>query len=578
MKAPAPEHVRASPLKETQMTQKAQAGSARTGRHGVMRAVALGVMLGMMASPLAAQGVVSAQEQSAVSRARLDGMMTPFGMALALELRGDGDLAAVYADRDWQPLFTAPEAGRQRAALFAALDRAGDHGLPVARYDAPGLRAGFASLRTEHDRVALELAMMRAFLSYGRDVSSGLLNPRQADYGIKRRINRPDPVALARNFAVAPAPEAVLRDLLPKDPLYTRLLVEKLRIEEILKRPDLLAETRAKAARPGDRGAAVVALRARLQALGFLGRSAQAVYDDDLRAAVRAFQTGAGLAADGVAGPGTVRALNRDPADRLGAILVTMERLRWMRGIAREGRYVWVNIPEFNVRVMEGDRELFRSVTVVGKDDPESRTPEFSEAMTHMVVNPAWNVPRSITVKEYLPRLQENPGALAYLEVVGRGGKVIPRDQVDFSAYTAQNFPYRLRQPPAERNALGEVKFMFPNPWNIYLHDTPSKEYFQRSSRMYSHGCVRVGSPVALAEALLAPQVGNARAAYRNARAREGEQVIHLKPAIPVHLVYFTLWPDGKGGFRRFPDVYGRDARVRRALVKAGVEFAGGRD
>lgn len=523
----------------------------------------------------AQQALPAAVAEAPVGRLSLEQAVSPFGMALRAHLAGRADVAAVYDDHGWTALWTDPARAPARRALFQALDQAELHGLPSARYDVAGLRAAFQGLSSEPERIALEAAMMRAFVDYTHDVSSGVLEPRSADYGIKRQVKRPDPVALMRAFAASAQPARVLRDLLPQDPAYVALLAEKKRLEHVLAVGPL---AKARGARPGDNGAAVVALRDRLQALGFMSRSATAFYDDEMAAAVRAFQRYAGLPQDGVAGAGTVNALNRDPARRLGEVLVTMERLRWMRGQPREGRYIWVNIPEFNVRLMDGEVELFRSATVVGKNASDTRTPEFSEMMTHMVVNPAWNVPRSITVKEYLPRLQANPGALGHLEVVGRGGRVVSRSQIDFNAYTARTFPYRLRQPPAARNALGQVKFMFPNPWNIYLHDTPSKQYFRRSSRMFSHGCVRVGAPFGLAEALLAPQTENPRSTFRGALAHDTEQVIHLKPPIPVHLVYFTLWPTPNGGFRRYPDVYGRDARIRRALAKAGVEFAGAGD
>lgn len=249
-----------------------------------------------------------------------------------------------------------------------------------------------------------------------------------------------------------------------------------------------------------------------------------------------------------------------------------------MRGVKREGRYLWVNIPDFTVRLYDGDNLTFESVTVVGEDVPEHRTPEFSDVMDHMVVNPSWNVPRSITVREYLPKMQANAGAAGHLEVIDSRGRVVPRDQINFAAYTEKSFPYRLRQPPAERNALGVVKFMFPNSWNIYLHDTPSKSLFSKTVRTFSHGCVRVGEPFKLADALLAPQTDDPRGLFR-ANLRGGlERSIPLKPAVPIHLVYFTAWPehDGRIVWRR--DVYGRDRRIAAALDKAGVVFAPGGD
>ena len=223
---------------------------------------------------------------------------------------------------------------------------------------------------------------------------------------------------------------------------------------------------------------------------------------------------------------------------------------------------------------------------MIGKADPDYETPEFSETMKYIVVNPRWNVPRSITVKEYLPRLQANRNAVAQLDVVDGAGRVIPRDRIDFRKYTAANFPYRMRQKPSDDNALGQVKFMFPNPWNIYLHDTPTKHLFNQSSRAYSHGCIRIGRPIDLAHEVLSGQVGNPEATFEKALKSGNETFLNLRQPIQVHLVYFTAFPDEDGQIQRFADIYGRDAQVHAALVAAatraardsGLDFAVARD
>ena len=209
---------------------------------------------------------------------------------------------------------------------------------------------------------------------------------------------------------------------------------------------------------------------------------------------------------------------------------------------------------------------------VIGKADPSYETPEFTEPMKYIVVNPRWNVPRSITVKEYLPRLQANRNAVRHLDVVDGRGNVIPRERIDFRRYTAANFPYRMRQKPSDDNALGVVKFMFPNPWNIYLHDTPTKHLFNESRRAYSHGCIRVGRPIDLAHALLEGQLSDPEAAVSKALGTGRETYLNIRGDLPVHLVYFTAFPDESGQIRRFPDIYGRDALVHAALIKAGID------
>jgi murein L,D-transpeptidase YcbB/YkuD len=195
--------------------------------------------------------------------------------------------------------------------------------------------------------------------------------------------------------------------------------------------------------------------------------------------------------------------------------------------------------------------------------------------MEHMVINPSWGVPRSITVKEYLPLLQRNPNAIRQFQVLDSRGRVVPRGAVNFAAYNARNFPYGLRQPPSDGNALGLVKFMFPNPYNIYLHDTPSKSLFEHEVRAYSHGCIRVADPFDLAYALLSMQTDTPEADFKAALTSGRETTVKLEQNVPVHLVYFTAYPTAKGKMAYARDVYGRDAALYEALVAAGVALGG---
>jgi murein L,D-transpeptidase YcbB/YkuD len=191
--------------------------------------------------------------------------------------------------------------------------------------------------------------------------------------------------------------------------------------------------------------------------------------------------------------------------------------------------------------------------------------------MEFMVINPSWNVPRSITTKEYLPLLKRNPNAAGHLKIVDRSGRVISRDSIDFTAYTAANFPFSMRQPPSDGNALGKVKFMFPNPYNIYLHDTPQKQLFSQEVRAYSHGCIRLNEPFEFAYALLALQSSDPEAEFRSHLDTGAESSIRLDVPVPVHLVYFTAFPTARGEMSYRRDVYGRDARIFEALTEAGV-------
>ncbi|WP_442902559.1 L,D-transpeptidase family protein [Frigidibacter sp. MR17.24] len=504
---------------------------------------------------------------------------TPFARSLADAASGAGDeaIAAYYAESDWQPLFTAPDAAPRRVALMRALDGAGAHGLPVARYDTDGLRARLGTVRTEGDRARAEVAMARAYLAYASDVGSGALNPARVDPQIVRAVPHRDRLELLRAFARA-EPAAFLRALPPQVPEYAQMMKAKLDLEQAIARGGWGAAVPEGALRRGDRGPAVVALRDRLIAEGYLARTATAVFDDAMLRAVQDFQIDMGLEPDGVAGAGTIAQINARPEARLHAVVAGLERLRWMNGVTLGRRHIWVNLPDFTARIYDDGRLTFETVAVIGMDQADRRTPEFSDEMEYMVVNPSWHVPRSITVKEYLPMMQRNPNAASHLELVDSRGRVVPRGAVNFAAYTPRSFPYAMRQPPSDGNALGLVKFMFPNKWNIYLHDTPSKSLFLKEVRAFSHGCIRLQQPFDFAYQLLAKQSDDPESLFQRVLASGQEQSITLKEPVPVHLVYYTAWPTPRGRMEYRNDIYGRDAEIFRELTEAGLVLASASD
>ena len=216
----------------------------------------------------------------------------------------------------------------------------------------------------------------------------------------------------------------------------------------------------------------------------------------------------------------------------------------------------------------------FQTRSVVGHRDLDRRTPEFSDVMEHMVVNPTWNVPRSIATKEYLPMLQRDPNAVGHLTLVDQRGRIIPREMVeDFTQFNERNFPFDMKQAPSRSNALGLVKFMFPNRHNIYLHDTPQKSLFGREARAFSHGCIRLNDPFDFAYALLARQEADPKAFFHARLSTGRETQIDLEEHVPVHLVYRTAFTQAKGRTQFRRDVYGRDARIWDALEAAGVSL-----
>jgi len=496
---------------------------------------------------------------------------TAFRQSIAEAAAKDTALAAFYQARDYKPLWTGAQDSGRRNALMAALKGAADHGLPVARYDAATLTAAFKAVRSERDRGALDVEMSRVFLQYAQDIQSGALVPQQIDGGIVRELPRRDRLAQITAFAKS-TPASFLKALPPKSPEYARMMKEKLRLERLLGSGGWGPKVAASALAPGQSGTQVVQLRNRLIAMGYMQRSAAQTYDAAMQKAVQLFQFDNGIAADGTAGEATLIEINREPVERLQSVIVSMERLRWMNKDLGD-RYIWVNQADFTAQIVDKGKVTFETRAVVGKNAEDQRSPEFSDVMEFMVVNPSWSVPRSITTKEYLPLLKQNPNAAGHLSIIDASGRTIPRSSINFDAYTAANFPYAMRQPPSDGNALGLVKFMFPNQWNIYLHDTPQKALFAKEVRAFSHGCIRLNDPFDFAYALLSRQSADPKATFKSALDTGAESVISLIEPVPVHLVYFTAFSTSKGrmNFRR--DVYGRDARLFAALSKAGVEL-----
>lgn len=549
----------------------------RLRRAGVSLAVLLALSIPVMAQDdqdPEDRVILSAPEPEVVAAVPEVPLTPPLGMfqqtvfAAAFD---DPALIAFYSGRGYAPIWTGPADARRRQAFLTALAYAPEHGLPAARYDAAGLVARFHEVMGERDRGLLEVEVSRRFLAYARDVNSGLLVPSKVDRGIVRTIHRPDPAVLLAQIS-GPDPAAALAALPPHSAEYAALLREKARLEG--EGPGAGLHLGSETLRPGMTGPRVEALRAALKAVGQPAGKGTA-YDDALTAAVRVFQADRGLTADGIAGAGTLAALaGGGSGDRLGAVLVALERERWTN-FDRGARHIWVNLTDFAVRVMDEGHVTFETRAVIGKNDPETRTPEFSEMMRYMVVNPSWHVPRSISTKEYLPQLQRNPNAVGHIQVVDRAGNVVDRGAVDFTQFSAASFPFSMRQTPGTSNALGRVKFMFPNTWNIYLHDTPSKSLFRNDVRAYSHGCIRLNDPFDLAYVLLAPQVADPKAYFKRALDSDKETTITFRQPIPVHLDYRTAYSDGTGRIVYRPDVYGRDGRILDALIKAGVALDG---
>ena len=511
-------------------------------------------------------------EGPAEEAAAITVQISAFQAAVAEAAAEDPALSAYYRARDYAPLWTGAADAERRRAFFSALSRARDHALPMARYDLDGLMAAFRDVRSERDRGALEVRVSRTFLRYARDLHAGVLRPADIHPTIKRAAPELD-VASVMARLDGQSPAAVLRSVMPTAPEYNRLLRARHLLEQQIARGGWGPRVQASSLRPGDRGGEVVALRNRLIAMGYSERTAAVAYDGALQAAVQRFQINHGLEPDGIANAATLRALNVGPEERLQSIHVALERERWMN-IPRGERHIWVNLTDFSSRIVDRDQVTFETRSIIGQRDSSRQTYEFSELMTYMEINPDWTIPRSMVGRSYLGALQANPYAHGHLQVIDGAGRVVDRGRVNFRRYSARTLPFNLRQPPGPSNPLGKVKFMFPNPHAIYLHDTPDQGLFGNEVRAFSNGCIRLNDPEEFAHVLLARQTDDP-VGYFDRIYRSGQQTrVYLDDPVPVHLVYRTAFTNVRGEMNYRGDVYDRDAMVLEALRRAGVPLS----
>lgn len=328
-----------------------------------------------------------------------------------------------------------------------------------------------------------------------------------------------------------------------------------------------LVEPQKKKYREGDTDSLIGLIRRSLFLHGDLQHdNGSPCFDSLLTAAVIRFQQRHGLEADGVAGAGFFRELNIPVGIRKQTLLLNMERSRWMP-TSYPPEYLIVNIPDFSLYGYVDHKQVWAMRVVVGKELHETVT--FSGKLHDVVFNPYWVIPSGILYKEIIPGILKNTSYLQKhrMEVVDRSGHKIQSRSINWSRFADGGFPYIIRQLPGAQNSLGRVKFLFPNSFSIYLHDTPSRSLFKEEKRAFSHGCIRVSDPERLANFLLAPQ-GWTPERIQHAMRPGREQWVSLKKQVPVHIVYFTAWVEQDQTLQFRPDVYGRDTLLRRELLK----------
>lgn len=496
--------------------------------------------------------------------------------SLALKKSAVEDLQRLYAARQYQAIWLTATA--ELPSLDIALDfiaTADTEGLDSQDYQLQQLRHLRQGLQQSAEVAAeLELRTSNAILTLAKDLSRGRLSATAADPDW--HISQPtfDAVAFLLEALKSNKLLKSLQGLSPQNPSYQRLKQTLARYRQhIIDHPTWIHIPTTPSIRPSTADDIIPLIRQRIAQAYTIDSIAEfqltsdvsRQYDDELVAAIKAFQTQHGLNADGIIGKNTIRALNIPLAWKIRQLRIAMERLRWLpRNLGK--RYLMVNTSGFRLTAVEQNEHALSMRIIVGRD--YRSTPSFNGALSHMILNPHWNVPTSIATKDLLPKQQKDPSFFASgnYKIFSNHSRneTIDPSTINWHALK-KGFPYVLRQEPGAHNALGRIKFMFPNSFDIYLHDTPSKSLFQKDIRTFSSGCIRLEKPLELASFALGEQ--SLSEDFLKHFDSGATKTMHLRKPLPIYLVYITAWVDEHEKVHFSPDIYGRDLR---ALQYAG--------
>lgn len=484
-----------------------------------------------------------------------------------------------YSDYLFKPVWSKNgQLTAQAYQLIETITHADQQGLNPNNYHSSAIAEQMRLLEHPLDQtdrikklVDMDLLLSDAFLTYSSHLLQGQLNAETltSKWEVARQaVNIICSLADAVNLCSI---DSMLEKLVPQHQGY-RLLLKAL--AEYRRIKDQGGWNRVSAGRkllPGDVSPRVEQIRKRLAATGDLDpeyNTESKVFDRPLEQAVKLYQRRNGLQVDGIVGRKTLAALNVPVESRIDQLLANLERWRWMPANLGS-RYIMVNIAGFELFFVSGNRTVLKMPVVVGKTYRE--TPVFSGKMTYLVVNPSWNVPKSIAVNDKLPLIRKNPYYLQQHNMKlyqgwGAEAQEIDPLSVDWSRVNQNYFPYHIVQSPGPQNALGKIKFMFPNKHNVYLHDTSEPWLFNKTERSFSSGCIRVGKPYALADYVLENNTRLDRSAILAIINQPEQKIISLRNPIPVHILYWTAWVDENGAVNFRKDLYGRDEELIRAL------------
>jgi murein L,D-transpeptidase YcbB/YkuD len=482
-------------------------------------------------------------------------------------------LARFYEGRRFELAWTKPA---DVETVIEALSTSDQHGLSPDDFHVDAIRR----LREQQAEQSndprintdLDLLLTDGLVSYAYQLVYGKVDPEAlaASWNLSGPLLKRKPENVLNEALSNATLDDLLKSLAPSFPYYQSMQAQLARYRKIADAGGWSSVPAGKTLKPGDVDPRVTAVRARLAAE--FGEEVAVSGDEqsfeaNLEEAVRRFQERYALDTDGAVGPATLRTMNITAAERVDQIRVNLERARWVREEATQAQdYVIVNIAGFYVQLFKDSALSWETRAIVGAK--YHKTPVFAANMKYLVLNPTWTVPRSIIRKEMLPKMKADPNYLPSrnYDLVDRSGRKVDPASVDWDRVSANNFPYNVVQRPGPKNALGQVKFIFPNSHAVYLHDTPGRHLFVRTGRTFSHGCIRTQNPLDLAERLLADQQKWTRAAIDKTIEGGKTTTVHLTKPLRVFLLYWTAEPAEEGGVRFYEDAYNRDPAVLAGL------------
>ena len=512
-----------------------------------------------------------------VIRSRMGAIDLDFPVsALGRMLSTENALSHFYRQRDYTLAWTRPA---DRAALLNVIAASERHGLTPSDYHFSrlqrmvGLAANGAGALDDETLAELDMLLTDSALLLASHLLHGKVNP---DSLTPERVTGARGHMAGQRLAQGleqQEVEAALQRLAPSGPGYQRLLLARDSVDA-LQGATWPAIADGTTIRPGAGDTRLPLIRQRLTLLGdhplpVSHSSAGSEYDSTLVSAVKRFQARHGLDTDGLIGTSTVAALNLTPAERLAQIDANLERWRWLPEEST-GTQVVVNVAGFELRMVQQGEVVFRSRVIVGR--PFRPTPLFHDSIRQLVFNPSWTVPRSIMIEDQLPVIRQNPDYLrnsgfSLYRGWGPDREPVNPDNVDWWALSEDYFPFQLIQEPGPGNALGQVKFMFPNEFDVYLHDTPARHLFSRSQRSFSSGCIRVEDSLELAQRLLANQRGWSAERVNSVLSSRQLTKVYLEDPVPVRLEYWTSWVDENGALHWRDDIYQHNGELIAALA-----------